>query len=372
MDLRNPMSHLDPGAHHLYLVPGFDPGGTRTLLRLLRHELAQAEPPLKLQGLGHRGHLSQWVVQRRGGGGNRVPLAWVSVLSWDDIVRRRWARTPWRLCWQGLLLYLDYLARPRTWHSMRRLPKASFTFFWPLCFVLILALAALLSLLPLALLPHPLPFPLATVVLLAWLIFGVREAERRRVSWLFRAIHFSCGLSRREGADLAARLDGFAEQIEAGVAAEPERPITVAGHSTGSYLAVNLALRLVELQVPQRTRGGFQLLTLGQNPALMASLSTRERVRRDLASLLDAGVSWTDLTCQDDWMSFAEADLAAVLGRAGTRSGLRHRHVPLAEAAGLATPGAVLNHQFLLHFQYFRHAGAGQFSCLHWLLPPER
>ena len=155
MDLRNPMSHLDPGAHHLYLVPGFDPGGTRTLLRLLRHELAQAEPPLKLQGLGHRGHLSQWVVQRRGGGGNGVPLAWISVLSWDDIVRRRWARTPWRLCWQGLLLYLDYLARPRTWHSMRRLPKASFTFFWPLCFVLILALAALLSLLPLALLPPP-------------------------------------------------------------------------------------------------------------------------------------------------------------------------------------------------------------------------
>lgn len=366
------MSHLDPGAHHIYLLPGFDPGGTRTLLRLLRQELAHAEPPLKLRGLGHRGHLSQWMVQSSCGGSNEAPLALVSVLSWDDIVIRRWARTPWELCGQGLLLYLGYLARPRTWHSIRKLPKASFTFFWPLCFVMILALAALLSVIPLALLPPPLPLPLATVVLVAWLIFGVREAERRRVSWLFRAIHFSCGLSRREGADLAARLDGFAEQIEAGVAAEPERPITVAGHSTGSYLAVNLALRLVERQVPQRTRGGFQLLTLGQNPALMASLSTRERVRRDLARLLDAGVSWTDLTCQDDWMSFAEADLAAVLGRASTSSGLRHRQVPLAEAAGLATTAAVLNHQFVLHFQYFRHAGAGQFSCLHWLLPANR
>ncbi len=371
MKLGNPMPHLDHGAHHLYLLPGFDPGGTRTVLRLLRAELARAEPPLKLRGLGHSGQLSQWVVQR-GRGDDAVPLAWISVLSWDDIVRRRWTRTPWRLCGQGLLLYLGCLARPRTWRSMRQLPKASFTFFWPLCFVLILALAALVSLLPLALLPPPLPLPLATVMLAAWLIFGVREAERRRVSWLFRAIHFSSGLCCREGADLAARLDAFTAQIQAGVTAEPERPITVAGHSTGSYLAVNLALRLVERQVPQRARGGFQLLTLGQNPALMASLSTRERVRHTLAALLDAGVSWTDLTCRDDWMSFAEADLAAVLGRDGTSSGLRHRHVPLAEAAGLATPGAVLNHQFLLHFQYFRHAGAGQFSCLHWLLPPER
>jgi len=367
------MPELDPGAHHLYLLPGFDPGGTRTVLRLLRQELAQAEPPLKLKGLGHRGHLSHWVVQR--GSGTTAPLAWVTVLSWDDIVRRRWARTPWRLCWQGLLLYVGYLARPRTWRAMRRLPKASFTFFWPLCFVLGLALAALLSLVPLllpplALLPGPGRLALAAAAALAWLLAGVREAERRRVSWLFRAIHFSCGLSRREGADLAARLDAFAAQIAAAAEAEPERPITVAGHSTGGYLSVNLALRLVARQVPQRARGGFQLLTLGQNPALMASLSTRERVRRELAQLLDAGVAWTDLTCRDDWMSFAEADLAAVLGRPGGGGGLRHRQVPLAEAAGLATTAAVLNHQFVLHFQYFRHAGAGQFSCLHWLLPP--
>ena len=65
-------------------------------------------------------------------------------------------------------------------------------------------------------------------------------------------------------------------------------------------------------------------------------------------------------------MSFAEVDLASVLKRAPGKYP-QHNQLPLADAAGLKGPRAILNNQFVLHFQYFRHTN--QFSCLDWLLP---
>jgi hypothetical protein len=148
--------------------------------------------------------------------------------------------------------------------------------------------------------------------------------------------------------------------------------VSLVGHSTGSYLALKLAQRLVERGALNQSGVDFEVVTVGQNPALMASLTTQPRVRQDLHSLLDAEVPWTDLTCRDDWMSFAEVDLLEVLGRA---RGHRPRcwQVPLAKAAGLRSRKEVLNHQFVLHFQYFRHCGGqDSFSCLEWLVPQDR
>jgi len=359
----------------IYLLPGFDPGGTRTVLRLLRNELAKVEPRLKLLGQGHRDSISRWHIQAAPTPGIAPqPLAELAVLCWDDIVRKRWSRTPWELCWQGLWLYLHYLPRPSTLRTVRRLPKASFTFFWPLTYVLTIGLLAIAGVQLLVLLPLPswLLAVLATAVVISLGACGVQEAERRRVSWLFRAIHFSCRLTHGEGGDLSERLDGFASQIEAGLRAHPHTPVSLVGHSTGSYLALKLAQRLVERGALNQSGVDFEVVTVGQNPALMASLTTQPRVRQDLHSLLDAEVPWTDLTCRDDWMSFAEVDLLEVLGRA---RGHRPRcwQVPLAKAAGLRSRTQVLNHQFVLHFQYFRHCGGqDSFSCLEWLVPQGR
>ena len=368
MNLRNPMSHLDPGAHHIYLLPGFDPGGTRTLLRLLRQELAQAEPPLRLERLKSSGALPCWALQDRSAAKPAI-LGRLTLLSWDDIVRRRWAKPPWRLCWQGLLLYGYYLLHGRTLKTIRTLPKASFTFFWPMVFVMSLSLAALAQAVLIAVLPIAAGWKLLLIgcTLAGWLWFGLKQADRRRVDWLFRAIHFSCTLTHGEGDDLSKRLDDFAEAIASNIRSGNKERHVIVGYSSGAYLAQKVAIRVLEKTGQGPDTSKLQLITLGPNPAFLASISTREGFRRELRTLLDQSIPWIDFTCREDWMSFAEVELANVLGCTPGPFPQR-RQVNLAGAAGLSDLKTVLNNQFVLHFQYFRHAR--EFSCLEWLKGP--
>jgi len=346
-------------------LPGFDPSGTRTLLRLLSSELAHAEPPLKLKKLGRAGGLSHWRIHRStpATGEN---LASLTVLSWDDVVRQRWAKNGGKLCWQGLGLYGHYLPRWRMIQTVRKRPKASFTFFWPLVFVLSISLAALGSVFAITLIPIVAGLKIALIAsaLAGWTLFGLQQSEQRRVDWLFRAMHCSYKLTIEEKKSLSKRLDLFADHVSKQIDEFPKSQHIVAGYSTGVYLATKIILRILEQKKGTKLPANLKLLTIGQNPGFLASITPQESFRDELNTLLDSSIPWIDLTSPDDWMSFAEVDLYEVLKRAPGKS-LKCVKAPLAEAAGLKGFKDILNHQFVLHFQYFRHAKA--FSCLDWL-----
>ncbi len=358
-----------PGtAHaHLFLLPGFDPHGSRTLLRLLQRELAQVNPRLRLQRLGRSESVSHWQIATSSG----QPLRRLSLLGWNDLVRRRWSRSPWRLLAQGLQLYGAYLCQPSTWQALLDLPRPAVTLLWPLLFWLVIGLPAALSLALVAWQPWPLASRalLGAALLLGWVWLGLRQAEIRRVGWLFRALHFSAGLRHGEDHDLRERLDRFADQLLAQVRASGGAPITLVAHSTGCYLAMLLVQRLLESGIERDWPGALTLVTLGHNPAVLVRFHPRSATSRAIRSVLASGLPWLDLTCRDDWMSFAEVDLCRLLGGAPA-AGLQCRQLPLARAAGLGGGrAAVLTHQFVLHFQYFRHGLGSGFSVLEWLLP---
>lgn len=357
---------LQPGtAHaHLFLLPGFDPHGSRTLLQLLQRELARVNPCLRLQRLGRVRSVSHWRIATSSG----QPLRRLSLLGWNDLVRRRWSRSPWRLLAQGLELYGAYLWQPSTWRALLELPKPAVTVLWPLLFWLVISLPAALILALVAWQPWPLASRalLGGALLLGWVWLGLRQAERRRVGWLFRAIHFSTGLRHGEDHDLRERLDRFADQLLAQVRASGGAPITLVAHSTGCYLALHLVQRLLEAGIERDWPGALTLVTLGHNPAVLVRFHPGSATSRAIRSVLAAGLPWLDLTCRDDWMSFAEVDLARVLKREASKMP-EERQASLAEAAELKGHQAIMNNQFLLHFQYFRHAPG--FSCLEWILP---
>jgi hypothetical protein len=353
-----------PGPSHLYLIPGFDPHGSRTVMRLLREALQAVDPVLRLKRLGHRGSISRWQIR----GGNRKPLRQLTVLSWNDIVRRRWAQSPWQLLVRGAALYPGHL--PRLLAISLKHPKVSFTLIWPMLFWVAISLAAAVSARLVTTLPlqPAIQLPALVAVLGGWWLVGIRQAKQRRLGWLWRAIDFSAALGRGEESDLAQRLDRFARQISEDLVTSQGGPITVVGHSTGSYLSLHLMERLRQSGVLSRWPGAVQLLTLGHNPAVLALFNPQGRTAANATALLECGLAWCDLTCPDDWMSFAQVDLLQVLDRPRA-SGLQRRRARLAQAAGLKGTMAVLNHQFVLHFQYFRHGPAEEYSLLQWLLP---
>ena len=347
-------------------MPGFDPSGTRTLLRLLSSELAHAAPPLKLKKLGRAGSFSRWTIHRSTQATAENPVN-LTVLSWDDIVRQRWTKNGWKLCWQGLRLYGHYMPRWRMLHTLRKWPKASFTFFWPLVFVLSISLSALASILAITLIPIIAGIKIALIssVLAGWTLFGLKQSDQRRVDWLFRAIHFSCRLTEREGTDLSDRLDFFAERLKKQIDENPNQEHIVVGYSTGAYLAIKVILRILTINQYIALKTKPKLITMGQNPGFSASMSLQKNFRNELKALLDSSIQWADLASADDWMSFAEVDLREVLKQPPGDCPKRVQ-AALAEACGLKGPKDILNNQFVLHFQYFRHSKA--FSCLDWLV----
>ena len=358
-----------PEQPSLYLLPGFDPHGSRTLVRILQTELANLNPALGLRRLSHQGPLSHWQLETMAG----RPRRRLTLLGWNDLVRRRWSRSPWTLLQHGLALYGHYLPKHRTWRTLQTLPKPTvLALLWPLLFWLLIALGAALSLAGVVWIPLPLPLPLracvAAAALLGWLQFGLQQAERRRVDWLFRALYFSTTLCKGEEHDLRERLNLFADHLLANLEATDGAPITLVAHSTGCYLAFHIMERLIQAGALRRWPHALQLITLGHNPAVLARFHPDSPTGHALRASLAANLAWRDITCLDDWMSFSGVDLPLPLRGEQAAASVQRCQQPLAMAAGLTDRKAILTHQFILHFQYFRQGSLPGFGGLDWLL----
>ena len=98
------------------------------------------------------------------------------------------------------------------------------------------------------------------------------EAERRRVSWLYRSIRYTDQLARGRDGGLLQRLEQHQHLIEGIEAERPAQAIEVVGHSSGSFVALMLAARLKRSAQSDHLLSKLELLTLGQNVVQLAAL----------------------------------------------------------------------------------------------------
>jgi pimeloyl-ACP methyl ester carboxylesterase len=189
---------------------------------------------------------------------------------------------------------------------------------------------------------------------LIWL--GCLEADRRRVSWLFRSIRYTDRLARGLDGGLLERLEAQHQLLLAIEDNDPARDVVLVGHSCGTYVAAMLAAGLK--RDPQAVNVGsrLRLLTLGQNLIHLAGLPEAEDFRDDLRTLAVAPpLPWRDVSSLDDWISGAGVnpyDLAGLQRPAHPYPD--QQVVPLRQRLGLRSRWSLLNNQFRLHFQYFQ------------------
>jgi hypothetical protein len=347
----------------LYVLGGFDPRGAGQFQRLLFEQLQHhplAGGRLQRERRGGDTQHSRWRTWDP-----RQPDAALEIvtLHWDDLVRRQWPRHGATLLREGAWLYSRYLTGGVLQLGLRLSRRAGFTLLWPLVFVL--AWGALVGAVAWAVLVAAgsawpgVALGLGVCTGLIWL--GCHEADRRRISWLFRSIRYTDRLARGLDGGLLERLEHQRQLLLAIEQNDPATDVVVLGHSCGTYAAAMLAAGLKRDPRAQPVMPRLRLLTLGQNLIHLAGLSEANSFRDDLHTLAAAPeLPWLDVSSLDDWISGAGVNPYELPHlRKPLQPYPEQRVVPLRQRLGLRSRWSLLNNQFRLHFQYFHAVPAG-------------
>ncbi len=353
---------------HVLYVPGYDPRGIAHYYRMFRQEFARF---VALHGL--RTNVSRptapldapyrnWIASTAGSDW-QVETTY-ELLRWDDVVRADAARRPWRKIIDAWLLLACYLASGMLWRMARAHWRFALFFLYPYIALIAMTLAAsalgatLARLTAFALRPAladaaMIGAAIGTVAAIAALVAALRLTERHT----YLLYLFDDGVStdeyvRRRRPDWDARLALFADRLIAVAQAAEADEIVVVGHSSGSFMAVDvIAQALARDPALGRHGPAIRLVTLGANLPLVGFHPAGgwfvERLQRVLAA---ADVVWLDVQSRKDVMSFYPFDQAVGHGLSGpllTTVGVRFRDVLLPQNY------AAFRWQFFrVHFQY--------------------
>lgn len=322
-------------SRRVYYISGFDPRGPRFYHRLYRDE---AESQARTSGfqvqIGARRteafKCASWSVDAAWPDGRQVHSDYV-FLSWDDIIRRYWERSPWRVVAKGIIGYRRYIgggafARLRKSHQ-----GALYSGLFPIIFLLLWLLTLVCSLVG--------GFALGQLLEQGWigsvggavvlggggLWLGRFVGEKVGVFWLLRTYLFvehwgSCGCP-----ELEARIDRFVSRIASEQEHAGADEVLLVGHSVGAVIAAAVASRLVRRHAEAGSR--IKLLTLGQCLPLLAFIPQADAYRREVAALVvDGRVGWFDVTAKADPLCFHGVSPALVCDAPDNAPGLTVMH----------------------------------------------
>jgi len=298
------------GRRAVFYLPGFDPREPETYWGLFRREarrtaerrdltIAVGEPRRSADGIS-----LDWAVTADG---TRTVY---SLLRWDAIVRSRFPRPEWRrlVAVPALLLRLS-----RAGYT-RRLRKEARRFSTVIYGVhrIYLALAALslviawaaLSLLPAGVRPWSwLALPVAAYAILA-LITRLTRGKPLYVAHLVDDTAFTHDHAAGRTPEMPARLDAFAARIADAEAAGGVDEIVVVGHSSSSFLGVEVLDRILARNPGFGSRVPVSFVTLGSVIPWIALDPAADRIRGALARVAAAdGIAWLDIRAPWDWLS---------------------------------------------------------------------
>ena len=350
---------------HVIYVPGYDPRGVAHYYRLFRGELARFSD---LHGLTARvsrpssqaeATSTRWTVTTKGTGWE--VLTTYELLRWDDVVQADSARGPWTKIARAFAVLARFLANG----TYARLAVAHWRFaafftypyvaFLALLFGATLAGGALAALVMALGGAAALAAPAGLAAGFAAVVTTMRLTEARTyMLYLFDDIVSTDEFARGCRLDWEARLADFAGQLVAAAQAAEVDEIVVVGHSSGSFMAVDLMARALERD-PELGRHGptLSLLTLGSNLPLLgfnpAGRWFHDKLRRVVG---ESALTWLDVQSRKDVMSFYQFDQAAGHGITVAASNLRTLSVRFRDVLLPENYKRFRWRFFRVHFQY--------------------
>jgi len=298
-------------------VQGYDPRGIAEYYRLFRREYRSTCALYGLNGtVGRAEHdpdrfITGWDVVTRGDGW-QVDTRYM-FLRWADIIRRDFARPVW---WKILHMYRVILLGifngvvPRIFRAHWRF---GLFVIYPIVVItaslLLGALAGMLAAKALGALGEPAPeivlvgagVGVGAAALLLWL-----SEKQTYLLYLCDDIVSTHQFAHRRRPDWEERMEVFAGYVVEAVRASDADEVVIVGHSSGSFLAVDVLDRALTRD-PALGRHGprVRLLTIGANLPIIGFNAGagwfRDRLRR-LALAPD--IDWVDYQSRHDIMNF--------------------------------------------------------------------
>jgi hypothetical protein len=297
-------------------VQGYDPRGLPEYYRMFRQEFRKT---LALYGLsGQVGKpvndperfITAWGVETHGSGWD-VATRYM-FLRWEDIIRRDFARPAW---WKMLHMYLA-MSHALVHGVIWRLLKAHWRFglfvLYPMVLMTLWVLAGAI-------------FGFGVARLAAWLGLPAWAADLAGAAFGFAAFAAALGatekhtyllylcddiastwqFAHRRRPDWEARLDLFAGYLVDAVKDTDADEVVVVGHSSGSFLAVEVVDRALARDPGLGHHGpALRLLTIGANLPIIGFHARAQWFRDRLLRLSrSAEIAWVDFQSRHDIMN---------------------------------------------------------------------
>ncbi|WP_144764717.1 hydrolase [Methylobacterium dankookense] len=298
------------GRRAVFYLPGFDPREPETYWGLFRREarltaerrglaIAVGEPRRAEDGIS-----LDWPVTA---GSTRTAY---SLLRWDAIVRARFPRPEWRrlAAVPALLLRLSRTGYTR---SLRKEARRFSTVIYGVhrIYLAFALLSLVLAGSALALIPaeaRPWAWPAVPVLAYAVLALLIRLTRGKPlyVAHLVDDTAFTHDHAAGRTPEMPARLDAFAARIAAAEAEGGIDEIVVVGHSSSSFLGVEVLDRILARDPGFGARVPVSFVTLGSVIPWIGLDPAAARIRGALARVAAAEqIAWLDIRAPWDWLS---------------------------------------------------------------------
>lgn len=352
---------------HVIYVQGYDPRGLPEYYRMFRREFRRT---CELYGLtGHIGRIendserftTHWDVVT-GGDGWQVDTRY-QFLRWDDIIRKDFDRPPW---WKIAHMYRVMLLALFN-GVVARIARAHWRFGLFILYPLVLMTVWALLAIAIGVIAAKLIFAVGEsqpVAVLAGVIAGISAYSallwftepRTYLLYLCDDIVATHQFACRRRPDWEERMQQFAVAVADAIRDSDADEVVIVGHSSGSFLAVDVLDRALERDPALgKHRARVRLLTVGANFPIVGFQPRAQWFRDKLQRLaLTSDIDWIDYQSRHDIMNFWPFD--PVAGH-GIVLGARRRN-PLVVAISfrdLWRPGNFSRRRwrfFQAHFQF--------------------
>jgi pimeloyl-ACP methyl ester carboxylesterase len=309
---------------HIIYVQGYDPRGLAQYYRMFRTELRKFGRLYDLAASIGRpqvaadAEMASWTIETKAA--DWQTRADYEFLRWEDLIQRDLAAPFWRTIYRATVVYWPLLFNgtvARFWKAHWR-----FALFASYPHVVVL-LEALFSFgvawafeKGLHMLGIPGPFRFAAGAALFLATFGaiVKYTESRTYAlYLLADAAWTWKFARRQRPEWDRRIDHFARHLVDVARSTEAEEIVVVGHSSGSFLAVEILARALALD-PALGRHGprIVLLTIGGNMPIVGFLKASQDFREHLRRLaIDPSIDWIDCQSRKDVMNFFPFDPVA-------------------------------------------------------------
>ena len=352
---------------HIIYIQGYDPRGLAQYYRMFRTELRKFARLYGIAATTTRpqaaddGEIASWTIETKGPDWQiRTDY---DFLRFEDFIQRDLAQPIWRIVFQAVWIYWRLIVRGTAWRFFRTSWRFATFITYPhlILFAEAICIGAFAFGVEWALaalgVPRWFGIAVALAVFVALLHTVLKYTENQTyVLYLLSDTIWTWDFSHRQRPDWDQRIDRFAQHLVKVAATSSAEEIVLVGHSSGSFLGVEILARALKLD-PALGRHGprIVLFTIGGNFPIVGFHAASQDFRDHMRQLaVEPSIDWIDCQARKDVMNFFQFDPLAAHGidvgaarRNPTIVPVRFREVILPEHYN-----AFRRQFFRVHFQF--------------------